>query len=60
MENLLESNIFRNGVAVGLNPYKTKIIKAHERKEPIIVGDNLYYLQSGNELLQKMIDEICT
>ena len=59
MEKLLENEVFCTGVNVGINLYQQKIISAHERKEPIKVGDMLYFLQDGRERLQEMLDKIC-
>lgn len=59
MENLKENEAFCTGVNVGINLYQQKIIAAHKRKEPIKIGDTLYFLQSGRERLQEMLDKIC-
>ncbi len=59
MEELLNNEAFVNGVAVGIVLYQQKIITAHRRKEPLIVGDTLYYLQDGRERLKEMIEKIC-
>lgn len=59
MEELLESEAFCTGVAVGINIYQNKIITVHRRKEPIKIGEELFYLQSGRERLQETIDKIC-
>ena len=32
---------------------------AHENNEAIKIGGELYYIQSGNERLQEMIDKMC-
>lgn len=59
MENLLESEIFCKGVAAGINIYQQRILTAHKHKEPIKIADNLFYLQSGQELLEQMMKELC-
>lgn len=59
MDELLESEAFCTGVAVGINIFQNKIIAAHKRKEPIKVGDELFYLQSGRERLEEMLEKIC-
>ena len=51
MKDLLENEAFGVGLNVGINLYQQKVIAAHERKEPLIVDDSLYYLQSGRERL---------
>lgn len=59
MNDLLENEAFSIGVATGISLYQNKVVTAHERKEAIIIGDNAYYVQSGRERLQEMIDRIC-
>ena len=59
MDELLGNEAFCTGVAVGVKIFQNKIIAAHKRKEPIKVGDELFYLQSGRERLQDVIDKIC-
>ena len=59
MEELLKNEVFCTGVNVGINLYQQKIIAAHKRKEPIKIGDTLYFLQIGRERLQEMLDKIC-
>ena len=59
LNDLSENEGFVTGIAVGMSIYQQKILTAHKRKEPLIVGDNLYYLQSGGELLQEMLNDIC-
>lgn len=60
MSDLLENEAFCYGVSVGINLYQQKIISAHERKEPLKIGDNtLYYIQDGRERLAEVLDKIC-
>lgn len=59
MNDLLESEAFCSGVAVGVSLHQQKVVMAHKRKEPLIVGDTLYYLQDGRERLQEMIEKAC-
>lgn len=59
MSDLLENEAFCTGVAVGVAIHQQKVITAHERKEPLKIGDNLYYLQSGRERLAEMLNQIC-
>ena len=55
----MENEAFFTGIAVGISLHQQKVIAAHKRKEPIKVGDTLYYLQTGRERLQEMLGEIC-
>ena len=59
MAGILESQAFCNGVAVGINLYQQKVIKAHENNEAIKIDGELYYIKNGKERLQEMIDKIC-
>lgn len=60
MNELLENEAFCVGVAVGLDLYRRKVIAAHEKREPLMINGELYYLQDGRErLLQEIINVIC-
>ncbi len=59
MKELLESEAFCCGVQVGINLHQQKVVTAHKRKEPIKVGDTLYYIQDGRERLAEMIEKVC-
>lgn len=60
MSDLLENEAFASGVAVGIGLYQQKVVMAHERKEPLKIGDNtLYYIQDGRERLAEVLDKIC-
>lgn len=56
---MIESEAFCTGVAVGINLHQQKVVMASERKEPLKIGDELYYVQNGRERLQEMIEKIC-
>lgn len=56
---MIESEAFSTGVAVGINLHQQKVVMASESKEPLKIGDNLYYVQNGKERLQEMIEKIC-
>lgn len=55
----MESEAFCCGVSVGIGLHQQKVIAAHKRKEPILIGDDLFYLQSGSERLQEYLEKIC-
>lgn len=59
MKEMIESEAFCTGVAVGINLHQQKVVMASERKEPLKIGDELYYVQNGRERLQEMIEKIC-
>ena len=54
----MENEAFFTGIVTGINLYQSKIITAHERKEPIKIGDDLFYLQTGKERLTEMMNKI--
>ena len=58
-KELLAHEAFANGVLFGFNLFQTIVIAAHKYKEPLIVGDNIYYLQDGRERLQEFLEKIC-
>ena len=55
----MESEAFCCGVSAGINLHQQKVVMASESKEPLKIGDNLYYVQNGRERLQEMIEKIC-
>lgn len=59
MSDLLENEEFTKGVAVGIGIYQAKVVTAHKHKEPIKIGDNLYYVQDGRERLTEVLEKIC-
>ena len=56
---LMENEAFINGIAVGINLHQQKVITAHKRNEPLKIGDELFYLQSGRERLEEALNKIC-
>lgn len=60
MKDLPESEDFVTGIAVGINIHQQRVLTAHERKEPLEINGEKYFVQSGSEILGQMIDEICT
>lgn len=59
MSDLLKNEAFISGVAVGIGLYQQKVVMAHERKEYLKIGDNLYYVQDGRERLAEVLEKIC-
>ena len=59
MSDLNDNGAFAAGISVGILLYQSKVVTAQERKEPIKIGDSLYYIQSGRERFQEMVDKIC-
>ena len=59
MKELLKSDAFCTGVIFGINLYQNKVILAHDRKKPLTIEGELYYLQTGRERLQEVLDKIC-
>ena len=58
MDELMENEAFVNGIAVGIHLHQQRVIQAHKRKEPLKIGDTLYYLQDGRERRKEMLDKI--
>lgn len=59
MDELMENDAFATGIAVGVNLHQQRVIAAHDRKEPLKVGDTLYYLETGRERLERVFHEMC-
>lgn len=59
MRELQESEAFCVGVTFGIELYQERIIEAHRRRLPLMIDGDLYYIQSGRERLQEVIDKIC-
>ncbi len=59
MSRETEQEAFINGIVVGINLHQSMVITAHERKEPLVIGDSLYYLQSGRERLEDYLNKVC-
>ena len=59
LEELMENAAFCNGIAAGVGLYQNKVVLAHSRGESIKIGETLYYLQTGRERLQEMMDKVC-
>lgn len=59
MNQTNETEAFFNGMAVGISLHQQKVIDASEKKEPLKIDGELYYVQNGRERLNEMIDKIC-
>lgn len=59
MKEMLGNEAFCNGIAVGIDLYQCKVVNAHDRKEPLKIGENIYYIQDGRERLAEVMDRIC-
>lgn len=55
----MDNEAFYYGLICGINIFQQKIITAHKRREHLMIDGNVYYVQSGRERLQEMIDKIC-
>ena len=58
MRKIIE-RVFSNGVMVGIGLYQRMVIYAHERKKPLRIGEDFYYIQNGRERLQEVLEKIC-
>lgn len=59
MKELFNNDAFFHGVIFGVGLHQQRVIAAHERREPLKIGDDIYYLQNGRERLQEYIDKVC-
>lgn len=59
MSDLLGNEIFFKGLITGICLYQQKVVTAHKRKEPLKVGESLYYMETGKERLERVLHEIC-
>ena len=59
MNELMDNEAFYYGLICGINIFQQKIITAHKRREYLMIDGNVYYVQSGRERLEEMIDKIC-
>lgn len=59
MSNETKNEAFVSGIIVGINLHQSRIIAAHQRKEPLMIGDEIYYLQTGRERLEELLNKIC-
>lgn len=59
MNDLNDNEAFYYGLICGIKLFQQKVVTAHKRREHIMIDDTLYYIQSGRERLQEVIDKIC-
>ena len=59
MKELIEDESFGIRVNVGIHLYQQKVITAHKCREPLAIGDSLYYVQDGRERLAEFLEKIC-
>ena len=59
MNELLERQAFCMGILFGISLYEQKVVMAHEKKQHLKIGENLYYVQDGKERLAQVLEKIC-
>lgn len=59
LEELEDNEAFFTGLLCGIKIFQQKIVTAHKRREHLMIDGDVYYVQSGRERLQEMIDKIC-
>lgn len=59
LDDLLKRSEFYIGLTMGFNICQKMILNVHERNEPLVIDDKLYYILSGDRALQQMIDTVC-
>ena len=60
LNELLKNEKFIKGLYLGICISQQMILKAHERKEPLKINGKLFFVQDGQELLEQMLDTVCT
>lgn len=59
LDDLLKRDEFHIGLTMGINICQRMILNVHERNEPLVIDDKMYYIISGDQALQQMIDTVC-
>lgn len=59
MKDLSENGDFVTGIAVGIYIHQQRVLTAYEKGEPLEINGEKYFIQSGSEILEQMVDEIC-
>lgn len=59
MKELFNNEAFFHGIIFGIGLYQQKVIAAHKRQEAIIIGDDVFYTETGEERLERTLNEIC-
>ena len=59
MNNLQENEALYYGLICGINLYQRKVLLAHKKGEPILIGDMIYYIQDGRERLAELFETVC-
>lgn len=59
MKQTNETEAFFNGMAVGISLHQQNVVTASEKREPLKIDGELYYVQNGRERLQEMIEKVC-
>lgn len=58
LKELENNEAFFTGLICGIRLFQQKIVTAHERREHLMIDDNIYYIQSGKERLTEMMNRI--
>lgn len=59
MNDTSEQKAFRMGLLAGIYLNQQRVVLAHERREPLRIGEELFYLENGKERLERVLHEIC-
>ena len=57
MSGNTESQDFYNGIVTGIRLHQQKVVIAHDKGEAIKINGELYYIQSGKERLQDLLNK---
>ena len=59
LDDLLKRDEFHIGLTMGINICQRMILNTCDRGEPLVVDDRQFYILSGDQLLNQMIDTDC-
>lgn len=59
LEDLLKSREFHIGLTMGIHICQGMILNAYERNEPLVIDNRQFYILTGDQALQQMIDTVC-
>lgn len=58
LEELESNEAFFTGLICGIKLFQEKIVTAHKKREHLMIDGNIYYIQSGRERLQEVMNKI--
>lgn len=59
MGEVSENEMFCYGISMGMALYQWKVLMAYERKIPLEINGEPYFIKDSGEQLRELINEIC-